>query len=450
MTAEATGWRHFVASFILPDRSEHDEPPISEWVWRRVLLGLHVGFGALAALAVAGILTDHLTEHWNRPVGLAAVGAIVLTYAVAGRAALAGGVDGVDHRYLAVVYLLVVVAGIGVLARAAPDTLFIFFIVYPQVWFLVDRPRPGIFWTLLLLVASVGGIALRPDQTGADLVGVIGNQVVGVAFSVLLGIWISMLFDRSREQGRLIAQLELAKAEVAALERARGALAERERFTRDIHDTLAQGYTSILMLARTAMAQLDADPAAARERLELVEEVAEENLAQARALVAAQAPVELDGTSLRDALAQLATRFTRETGIEVDVRLAPDSTDLSATDLSATDRSATEAADDAARDGSMGLRPADELVLLRAAQEALTNARRHASPSRVSLTLQVTRPGEATVRIIDDGIGFAAGTGPGSGLTGLRRRVEEAGGELRVISAPGAGTQVVARVVSAQ
>ncbi|WP_007516807.1 sensor histidine kinase [Pseudofrankia saprophytica] len=436
-------WRG-VGSFLLPsqaDPSTHEGPPMGARVWRRVLVGLHGSFVILAALAVLTILTNDLSEPWCRPAALAAIGAIVLAYAVAGRVGLTAARVSPRGRALIVVYLVVLVAGIGVLARTDPDTLFIFFIVYAQVWSLVDRPLPGTFWSLALVTASIVGMALRPARDRPDLVSLIANQAIGVAFALLMGIWVHSLFDRSREQARLIEKLESARAEVAALERERGAQAERDRMARDVHDTLAQGYTSILMLARTAIAQLGADPAAARERLELVEEVASENLAQARALVAAQSPVELDGTSLRDALTQLAGRFTRETGIEVDIRFTPEPTGNDG------DGDGDGDGGTIATGGPSGLLPAEELMLLRAAQEALTNARRHASPSGVTVALDTARPGEATLRVVDDGVGFAVGTETGSGLVGMRRRVEEAGGELLVTSAPGAGTQVVARVI---
>jgi len=428
-------WRG-VGAALLPNRADpatSEGPPMGPRVWLRVMIGLHAAFGVVAALAVLTILTNTQSESWGRPASLAAIAAIVVAYVLAGRIGLTAARVSRRGRALILVYLVVLVAGIGVLAHTEPDTLFIFFIVYAQVWSLVDRPAAGAGWSLLIVTASIVGMALRPASDRPGLVSLISNQAIGVAFALLMGIWVHSLFDRSREQARLIEKLESARAEVAALERERGAQAERERMARDVHDTLAQGYTSILMLTRTAVAQLGADPAAARERLELVEEVAVENLAQARALVAAQSPVELDGTSLRDALTQLAGRFTRETGIAVDIRFAPEPRDPGA-----------------AGPGPSGLRPDEELTLLRAAQEALTNARRHASPTRVSLTLATADPGEATLRVVDDGVGFAVGTEAGSGLVGLRRRVEKAGGELVVTSAPGGGTQVLARVVRAR
>ena len=82
-----------------------------------------------------------------------------------------------------------------------------------------------------------------------------------------------------------------------------------------MHDTLAQGYTSIVVLAQTAAAALPGDPAAAAERLAVIEEVARENLAEARAMVAAFAPVALDSATLVEALQRLAERFGRETGL---------------------------------------------------------------------------------------------------------------------------------------
>ncbi|MBL7492764.1 sensor histidine kinase [Frankia sp. AgB1.9] len=422
---------------------------IGAQLWRRIVLGLHLAFVVLVTLATVTVLTVDEQAAWERPAGLASLGAITVAYAVVARFGMPSAVRTRRQTCVVTAYLVVLVLGIGVLARVAPDGLFLLFIAYPQVWSLEERRAPSMVWTLLVFVASLAGVLLHQEQVHLGLVAAIGNELTGVVFSLLIGIWVHQLFDRNRDQAGLIGELGRTKAEVAALERDRGAQAERERLARDVHDTLAQGYTSILMLARTALAQLGTDPASARERLQLVEEVAQENLAQARALVAAQSRVELDGTSLRDALTQLARRFTRETGIDVDVRVAGESADAVPAGPGPADPiPAGSGQSGAAPPGWLALRPAQELVLLRAAQEALTNARRHASPSRVSLVLAAGGPGEAILRVVDDGVGFAAGTEPGTGLTGLRRRVEAAGGELRVTSAPGTGTEVLARLVS--
>ena len=201
-------------------------------------------------------------------------------------------------------------------------------------------------------------------------------------------------------------------------------LAERERLAREVHDTLAQGYTSIVVLSQTAAAQVDTDPAAARERLALIEEVARDNLGEARAMVAAFAPVALEDSTLVEALERLADRFGRETGLAVRL-------------------------DTAALTGEVALRRDEEVVLLRGAQEALTNVRRHADARSVVVRLSVTGEGDrrqVSVHVEDDGVGFDPTSVQGTGLEGLRGRVAQVGGAVDVASSPGEGTRVTLRV----
>jgi signal transduction histidine kinase len=187
---------------------------------------------------------------------------------------------------------------------------------------------------------------------------------------------------------------------------------------REIHDTLAQGFTSIVMLSQVAADTMERDPAGAREQLETIETVARENLAEARALVAAFAPVGLDGTTLPDAVGRLAERFGGETGLAVDVETIGDFS---------------------------GLGREQEVVVLRVAQEALTNVRRHARARQVWVRLLADGAG-ARVEVGDDGVGFSPARVEGFGLAGMRGRVAEVGGDLDVASAPGRGTRVTVRV----
>ena len=123
-----------------------------------------------------------------------------------------------------------------------------------------------------------------------------------------------------RQRAALIRELESTRAELAELHHAAGQVrAERERLAREVHDTLAQGYTSIVVLAQTAAAPAARRPVAAAERVAVIEEVARENLAEARAMVAAFAPVALDSATLVEALRRLSERFGRETGLATRV-----------------------------------------------------------------------------------------------------------------------------------
>jgi signal transduction histidine kinase len=319
-------------------------------------------------------------------------------------------------------FLAVHVAVVAVLAWEQPSLLFVMFLAYPLVWFVVDSVRAGVLWTLALAVAGLAGPTIAWAHGDEPLWGP-GETLVGAVLSLLLGLWITRSLELSAQRAALIEELESTRAELAAAHHEQGVAAERERWARDVHDTLAQGYTSIVVLAQTAAAQLDPDPEAARERLGLIEEVARENLAEARAMVAAFSPVPLEGATLVEALHRLAERFGRETGMSTRV-------------------------DTAALDGAPALSRNDEVVLLRAAQEALSNVRRHAAASAVVLRLSDVG-GCVSMHVEDDGVGFDPADATGHGLAGLRSRVAEAGGEVDVVSAPGEGTRVTVRVPGA-
>jgi signal transduction histidine kinase len=202
--------------------------------------------------------------------------------------------------------------------------------------------------------------------------------------------------------------LDTSRHELSRLSSAHGALAERERFSREIHDTLAQGFASLLMLVQAVEAELDHDLPQARRHLALMTETARQNLAEARALVAGGAPADLDGASLPDALRRLAARHAATVDVRGPARALP---------------------------------AGPEVVALRSCQEALANARKHAgSSAAVSIALAYTDEA-LTVSVRDDGCGFdpAAPVG-GYGLAGLRARAAEVGGTAQVRSTPGDGT----------
>jgi signal transduction histidine kinase len=173
-----------------------------------------------------------------------------------------------------------------------------------------------------------------------------------------------------------------------------------------------------------------ADPAAVRRRLALAEQTARQNLAEARALVAALAPADLDELPLDAALGRITSRCGEELGIEATVAVSGMSRPLPA-----------------------GV----QVVLLRGAQEALANVRKHAAADRIAVRLDY-RPSGVLLEVSDDGCGFdaekvagverqtagSAGSamGSGYGLRGLRARVEQVSGTVQIESCPGSGTTV--------
>jgi two-component system sensor histidine kinase UhpB len=193
---------------------------------------------------------------------------------------------------------------------------------------------------------------------------------------------------------------------------------ERRRISRELHDDTAQALTSLLLYAR-ALEEGDPPPAVREALAELREEVAR-SLEGVRRLARELRPSALDDLGLVAALEGYAQEFARRTGL--DVRFDP---------ACGGDRLAAPV----------------ELVLYRIAQEALTNAAKHAGAGRVEMTL-VREPGAVSLIVRDDGRGFDPARLPsgGMGLFSMRERAELAGGTLTVVSAPGAGTTIAVRV----
>jgi signal transduction histidine kinase len=192
---------------------------------------------------------------------------------------------------------------------------------------------------------------------------------------------------------------------------------QRGQLTRDLHDGLGQELTGVSLLLRALGNGLRPEQT---EQLELVEslmKIVSQMLDETRALASGAAPVRMPWSGLPPALQQLAKRSAMRPG--VDVRF--ESTVLAAWPADRGD--ATE--------------------LFRIAQEATTNALRHAAARRIHIRLTVAAD-SLTLSVDDDGIGFdpAAVAGVGSGLRNLQTRAEAIGASLLLRSAPGRGTYI--------
>ncbi|WP_284438047.1 sensor histidine kinase [Streptomyces sp. TUS-ST3] len=293
------------------------------------------------------------------------------------------------------------------------ETRLMTFALVPQC-FMTLRMRWALTAVAVINVVPVVGWALVWWPSDQDVFYNGLFAVVTLVFSVAVGSYVVRIIEQSQERAALIAELDSSRHEVARLSAAHGALAERERMAREIHDTLAQGFTSLLMLVQAVEAELDHDVPQARRHLALMDETARLNLAEARALVADGTPADLDGSSLPDALGRLAARHSAKLDVAGPVRPLP---------------------------------AGPEVVALRSCQEALTNCRKHAGSS-VTVGIGLAYGDESlTLSVRDDGRGFDPGTvHDGYGLAGLRARAAEAGGTVRVDSVPGGGTTVTVRL----
>jgi signal transduction histidine kinase len=266
--------------------------------------------------------------------------------------------------------------------------------------------REAIFF---VIPANMVPVVAALADGGVDAM--IGQLVPGtlflIAFSVMLGTWISHIVAQSQERAVLIRDLEESREEVGRLSHEAGIAAERARLAAEIHDTLAQGFTSLVTLVQAAESELDSDREEARRHLALAARTARENLAEARSLVAGLMPTALGTGSVDQAIRRQLERFTEETGIPVTYRSSGD---------------------------SAGLPTVLEVVLLRMVQESLTNVRKHAEARNVVVSLRVDESC-AALRVSDDGGGFDQdGPADGFGLRGMRTRAAQVGGTLSIHS----------------
>jgi signal transduction histidine kinase len=343
----------------------------------------------------------------------AAMAALIPWYLLVGRPLWTGGRA---SPVRAAIYVIGLFALFGAAQSQNPEVWFLAFAISPQFFSVLDtRLAVGLGIGLNFLAAALLVYRYHNVGTAAAALGV---AAAGGGFSLFYSAWVSRIIQQSAERAAIIDQLEATRAELAAAQHEAGRLAERQRLAADIHDTLAQGFTSILMLIQAAQADLDADgshPQAARQ-LDLAARTARENLAEARTLVADLAPAQLDGSTLPDAL----RRLSQAPGV-----------DAIEFEVSGTPRP---------------LPMATEVVLLRVCQEALANVRKHACAQSATVRLGY-HPDAVRLEVSDDGAGFdSARVNGGFGLRGMRTRVAEAGGTLTVRSSPGAGTQVSAVV----
>jgi signal transduction histidine kinase len=374
--------------------------------WHRVFVGIVAVVGVMFAL------------NGRSPVGFVLLAALLGWYAVTGARALS-----TDNEWFGAAYLALALPLFGALLLIGSSAELLLYALFPQVFAMFGRLRVAV--ASAIGVAAVFALAMMAAEhwTREPGLDAVVSGALSLAIALLMGVFVRTIARESERRAELIEELRATRATLDLVQHDRGVLAERERLSHEIHDTLAQGFTSILMLAQVARAALGRDrpdPSKAEERLGLIESTARENLAEARVLVAALAPVDLQSSSLAEAAGRLSERFGREVGSRVTLECVGE---------------------------PRGLPVEHEVVLLRAMQECLSNIRQHSAAQNVDLRLdQGSDSGDPTLlEITDDGRGFdvSAGLpGHGFGLAGIAARVEQVGGSLEVISRVGHGTTV--------
>jgi len=262
--------------------------------------------------------------------------------------------------------------------------------------------------------AGVDSIAVAPLVLGDRNLGWIGLSTYKCTYCEWR--WRVAVLEAMARQ----ATLALHQSQVAERgrreERRKAILEERNRLARDIHDNLAQGFAAILMQLQAAQRQAGTLAPAVAAILDTTVAIARAHMTEARKSVCALRPNGSDGEDMATALKRIAdvSRRTSDVPIELNV-------------------------DELPRFGSIVER---EIVGI--AQEALTNAVRHARAKRITVRASTVRSIGFRLSVADDGRGIAGDRrAAGFGMTSMQERAERIGASLTIVTAPRNGTEVV-------
>ncbi|MEP7001537.1 MAG: sensor histidine kinase [bacterium] len=295
-------------------------------------------------------------------------------------------------------------------------------------------------WAAVILVVVVGALAIMSSiSSPRDTPGLRLMRVgIMVATGIMIGTVLLYIHRANRETAlrtRLLHQLDEAHRDLADRAKEAGVLEERQRFARDIHDTLAQAFASVirhleaveLALGDTASGAANTDDATSLERvmphLRHAQAVSRTSLGEIRQLVHALRPAELTEAYLVPALARIVSHWGNSNSIR-----------------------ATFTPEDIPP-----LHPDADVIFLRATQEALSNVARHANARSVSVTIGCV-DGLVLLTVEDDGRGIEQSESVNPerlGLTGMRERVRRVGGHLLIDSSAAGTSLTVALPLSA-
>jgi signal transduction histidine kinase len=280
-------------------------------------------------------------------------------------------------------------------------------------------------WRAAILAMALASILVHTPEvirTGGVGLGHVVFAVVGLGILTLIILSLRAITDQSNRRQELIEALKATRDELARMERHAGILEERQRLAGEVHDTLAQAFTSIVMLLETAQAAVESGSAGAAGHVAQALNAARGGLREVRRIVWALRPESLERGSLAQALDRATSRLAHEAGITARTVITGEARPLP---------------------------PELEITLLRATQEALANVRRHARARHVTVTLSYMED-VVVLDVCDDGVGFdpaALPTEPGRhgglGLVAMRERVEALHGSLSVESRPEGGSTLV-------
>jgi signal transduction histidine kinase len=261
-----------------------------------------------------------------------------------------------------------------------------------------------------LLLAPLTG--LRGMEMAFYFIGSAGR----VAMMALLGYVALQLVTALRSEHQQLSDANRQLAQRAATAAQLAESRERNRLSRELHDTLAHSLTGLSVQLKAVDTLLARDPAAAAQGLKDAQVTVKTGLQEARRAIQALRASPLEDLGLSEALRQLCARTAERTGLEFSCGID---------EVGALD----------------GL---TEQAIYRVAEAALANVEQHAGAEHVAVSLAPAGPERVRLEVRDDGVGFDPGSLPSDrfGISGMRERAQLIGAALTIDARPGKGTAV--------
>ncbi|MEJ5919309.1 sensor histidine kinase [Corynebacterium sp. H78] len=381
-----------------------NDPQALTKLWRNLRFALDLLIAVLLCFALVRSLSVS-TALWG-------IGFIVV---------YAAGIIASAKKQETLIWLLLLLVMWAGLASASQDAAYLAF----PLFFVIMHTING--WVALLAVVATTIIAITAiaHHLGLSVGGIVG-PMLGAIVAVIVGSGFRMLQREAEARAHAIDELMAARADIATMARHAGVLDERTRLAADIHDTIAQGLTSIQLLLYSVEKQLADDSSLStnttdelQEKIQLARQTAADNLAETRRIINELQPAELDGVSLNNALKTVCAG----TPMGEAVKFVSDGQPLA-------------------------LPPNVETVLIRVAQSSIANVVQHSGATSCTVNLTYKND-EVRLDIVDNGTTFnqaAVEESTGVGVSGARRRLESIGGHYSIAEQPGGGCGVSARI----
>ena len=290
------------------------------------------------------------------------------------------------------------------------------FMIIPLILAAWQYRLNGIIWALPLAGFSFVAVAfLMPfDAFNWYYYAIRGFVLLGIGLIAALITW--MLVEATRNEQEKLAQANRQLAEQALVMEEFAASRERNRLSRELHDTLAHSISGAAVQLQAVQTLLKVDPTAAAQELEVARQQLKDGLAESRRAISTLRASPLEELGLVGALTKAAELLSQRTGVTIDVDLA----------------------------GLGHFEPVQEQAIYRIITSAINNVERHSQATMMKLKL-IQHNDEFALSVADDGIGFNPANSPPDGrfgLIGMRERADLIGAQLNVDSRPNTGCTV--------